>query len=179
MKWKVLRYIWTNPKWSYIPNAQREPRKSMITRGYRQEIIDRNPKNCVTVFAERNSAPLYMSCKNSQPQPIALQHISNWSIFVLFGSAGKTFVTTFMYLCVLATIYKFHWTSKVLYATLTIWNRFLGVQIFAVSKKMDYAQTIRMTSEGRRWTSCTALPKDSRHSKMQIMYDDKTCRWLL
>ena len=41
-----------------------------------------------------NAAPLYVSCKNAHPQskfrPIALQHTSNWSAFVLlFNSAGK------------------------------------------------------------------------------------------
>ena len=82
-----------------------------------------------------NAAPLYVPCKNSHSRSkfwqIALKRISNWSAFVhLFNSAGKNipFKKFYLYSRVLAEFYKFHWTSKIC-ATLTMRNRFLGVQI--------------------------------------------------
>ena len=67
--------------------------------------------------------------------PVALQRTLNWSAFVLlFNSAGenhhfdKKFYLVFS---LLADFYKFRWTSEV-YATLTMGNRFLGMQISIV-----------------------------------------------
>ena len=72
-----------------------------------------------------NEAPLYVPCKNSHPRskslPIALQRISNWSALVHhFSSAGKNIP--------FKDFYKISLDLKV-YATFTMRNRFLGVQI--------------------------------------------------
>ena len=84
------------------------------------------------------AAPLYVSWKKPartvEFQPTALQRISNRSAFVLlFNSAGRSnhFEKILPVFCVLASFYKFHWTSK-LYAALIKGNRFLGVQILII-----------------------------------------------
>ena len=99
-----------------------------------------------------NAALLYMNfSKNVHPQskfrPIALQHKSNQSTFVLFNPAG--IVIFFTFFGILATFfYKFHWTSKV-YATLIMGNRILGVQtsikwiLFAVKTVILLWQTAK------------------------------------
>ena len=97
-------------------------------------------KNSITIFGAEVPYRMQHRCtylaKNpwSKSRPIALQHVTNWSIFVhLFSSAGKNilFKTIYLYSRVLADFCKFHWTSNV-YATLTMRNRFLGVQISSI-----------------------------------------------
>ena len=68
----------------------------------------------------------------------------------------------YLYSRVLADFYKFHWTSKV-YATLTMRNRFLGVQIsliwvvFAVKTVTLLWQPVKSWDTARERLSSTAI----------------------
>ena len=97
-------------------------------------------KNCVTLFGAE--VPYWMrhrcTClaktrthsQNFGQQPYNAHQIEVFSFFlsILLVTTIFFFLNSTFYFGVLAAFYKFHWTSNV-YATLTMGNRFLGVQI--------------------------------------------------
>ena len=136
-------------------------------------------KNCVTIFGAEVPCWMrhqYVSCKKTNPQskfrPVALQRTSNWSTFILSILLLTTIILKKFYLCfgVLAAFYTFHWTSKV-YATLTMKNRFLGVQIsiiwvvFAVKIVTLLWQPAKAQDIGRECHPSTETPG----TKVQFM----------
>ena len=85
-------------------------------------------RNLLVLYRMRHRCTSHPKLKS---QPIALQCTSNWNTFVhLSVLVVRTILlkTFYQYSHVLADFHKFHWTSEV-YATLTMRNRFLGVQM--------------------------------------------------